>query len=140
MKAVILDSGPLVAWYCRKDQHHAWARRVFRDLAPGSLVCESVLTEVCHLVAMQGVSRSEVIKSLLHGRIEAVSLTNELTSIVRLLERYADAPMDFADAFVVRLAELNPLLPVCTVDGQFSFFRKNENEPISLIAPFTMPT
>jgi predicted nucleic acid-binding protein len=44
--------------------------------------------------------------------------------------------MDFADACVVRLAELNDTLTVCTVDGHFRFFRKNGREPIPLIAPF----
>jgi predicted nucleic acid-binding protein len=136
MKPVILDTGPLVAWFCPKDQYHAWARRMFSQLSPGSVLSEAVLTEVCHLVSREGVSRSEVIKSLMQGRVKAVCLNNELISVANLLDRYADAPMDFADACVVRLAELHPALDVCTVDAHFRFFRKNDRDPISLIAPF----
>lgn len=50
MKPVILDSGPLVAWFCPRDIHHDWAVGVFDQLSSGMLVCEAVLTEVRHLV------------------------------------------------------------------------------------------
>jgi predicted nucleic acid-binding protein len=136
MKPVILDTGPLVAWFCPRDEHHPWVRRVFTELAPGSIICEPVLTEVCHLVAKEGIARGHVIESLVRGRLKPVFLGNELASIAKLLHSYADAPMDFADACVVRLAELNDTLTVCTVDGHFRVFRKNGREPIPLIAPF----
>lgn len=136
MKPVILDTGPIVASFCRRDEHHLWARRVFAQVASGSLICEAVLTEACYLVAKEGVARAKVIEFLSHGRLTPVSLSNELPAIRKLLDRYADAPMDFADACVVRLAELNSGLQVCTVDSQFRFFRQNGDQQISLIAPF----
>jgi predicted nucleic acid-binding protein len=52
------------------------------------------------------------------------------------MERYKDAPMDFADACVVRIAELNPGASVATTDGHFRFFRKSSGEIITLLAPF----
>src|SRR5437899_1045478 len=116
MSRVILDTGPLVAWFCPRDEHHAWARRLFTQVPPGALVCEAVLTEVCHLVAKEGVPQARVIHSLMRGRVTAVPLSNELLLIGSLLTKYADAPMDFADACVVRLAEMNAQHEVCTVD------------------------
>ena len=136
MKPVILDTGPLVAWFCPRDGHHAWVRQTFRGFAPGSILCEPVLTEVCHLVAKEGISRRRVLESILRGRFQHAFLGHELESIAKLIHACADAPMDFADACVVRLAELNPGFTVCTTDGQFRFFRKNEREVISLLAPF----
>jgi len=136
MRKVILDAGPLVAWFCPRDEHFSWARRVFTQLAPGSLVCEAVLTEVCHLVLKEGVSQARVVESVASGRLIPVSLSSELPSIANLLKRYADSPMDFADACVLRLAELQPQAAVCTVDSQFRFFRKNASEAVSLVAPF----
>ena len=136
MKPAILDAGPLVAWFCPRDEHHAWARKVFPGFAPGSILCEAVLTEVCHLAAKEGISRGKVVGSIIRGRFRHVALGNELASIARLLNAYADAPMDFADACVVRLAELYPDATVCTCDGQFRFFRKNAQDSIPLLAPF----
>lgn len=139
MRRLILDTGPLVARLCPRDQHHAWACCVFDDLAQGSLVCEAVLVEACHLAAKDGVPRGKVIEFVERGRLHLVSLATELAAIRSLLDHYADAPMDFTDACIVRLAELNPNLAVCTVDRDFTFFRKHGTGIIPLAAPFTLP-
>ena len=136
MKPVILDTGPLVAWFCPRDEHHVWARRMFAELTPGSIVCEAVLTEVCHLVAKEGVTRGTVIESMVRGRLHHAFLGNELATIAKLLHSYADTPMDFADACVIRLAELHVDTTVCTTDGHFRFFRKDGHEAIPLLSPF----
>lgn len=44
--------------------------------------------------------------------------------------------MDFADACVVRMAELNSRAVVCTVDSHFRFVRKSSGESIALLDPF----
>ncbi len=136
MRRAILDTGPLVAWLCPRDQYHQWALRVFTGMSPGSLVCEAVLAEACHLVANEGIPRAKVIQFVRQLRLQPISLCAHLDAVELLLERYADAPMDFADGCVIRLAELNGNLSVCTVDSQFRFFRKNARDPLSLIAPF----
>lgn len=136
MKPVILDTGPLVAWFCPRDEHHLWARKVFPGFASGSVLCEAMLTEVCHLVAKEGVAPGRVMDSLNRGRFRHVALGNELGTITRLLHAYSDAPMDFADACVVRLAEMFPNTAVCTTDTQFRFFRVNERDTIPLLASF----
>lgn len=137
MKRVILDTGPLVACLCPRDEHHDWVRQAFREVAPGSIVCEAVLAEACHLAAKEAVSPARVIEFIQRLRLQPVSLVNELDAIASLLKHYADAPMDFADACVVRLAELHADTIVCTTDSHFKFFRKNEREIIPLLAPFS---
>lgn len=136
MKPVIFDTGPLVAWLCPRDEHHAWVRGAFTQIPPGGLVCEAVLAEVCYLVAKEGVARGKVIEFVQEGGLQAVSLEADLPAIRDLLDRYADTPMDFADACVVRLAELHDGAAVCTTDNHFRFFRKHGSEQISVIAPF----
>ncbi len=136
MKPVIFDTGPLVAWLCPRDKHHAWVRRVFTGIRPGGIVCESVLAEVCHLAAREGIPRGRVIEFILDGGFRVVSLDADLPLIRDLLNRYADTPMDFADACVTRLAELHDGSPVCTTDSDFLIFRKHGSEAIPVIAPF----
>jgi hypothetical protein len=43
MSESIMDSGPLVAWFAKRDSHHAWAAQVIEALPVGDLVCEAVL-------------------------------------------------------------------------------------------------
>ena len=136
MKPVIFDSGPLVAFFCPRDTHHAWALQIFAEIPPGGIICEAVLTEVCYLAAKAGVPRSKVLEFVEDGCLQAIHLGNDLPAIRELLDQYADTPMDFADACVVRLAELHANSTVCTTDGHFNFFRKHQIEKISLLAPF----
>ena len=35
MTPTVMDAGPLVAWFCPKDEHHAWAERAFDELSTG---------------------------------------------------------------------------------------------------------
>ena len=136
MKPVIFDTGPLVAWFCPRDEHHAWARQTFTQIPAGGVICEAVLAEVCHLVAKDGIARGKVLEFVERGGLTSVSLGGELPVLRELLDRYEDAPMDFADACVVRLAELHADTTVCTLDGHFRFYRKNGNEQIPLLSPF----
>jgi predicted nucleic acid-binding protein len=136
MRRVILDTGPLVACLCPRDEHHAWVRQTFQQIAPGSLVCEAVLAETCHRAAKEAIAPDRVIEFIRRLRLQPVSLANELAALTDLLARYADTPMDFADACVLRLAEIHPDTTVCTTDSHFNFFRKNARESIPLLAPF----
>jgi len=137
MRRVILDTGPLVAWLCPRDEHHAWVREAFREVVPGSIICEAVLTETCHLAAKEALARGRVLEFIQRLRLQVIPLGSELENIRHLLDRYADSPMDFADACVVRLAELFPGTTVCTTDSHFQFFRQHQRERIPLLAPFT---
>ncbi len=65
----ILDTGPLVAWLCPRDQHHAWEDRAFAQLPAGGMVCEAVLAEACHLAAQDGIPGSKVIEFVERGHI-----------------------------------------------------------------------
>jgi hypothetical protein len=78
----------------------------------------------------------ELLISFLTDGMRLVPLDQVLPTIGALLDNYADAPMNFADACVIRLAELNDALTVCTVDEHFRFFHKQGNKPGVLLAPF----
>ncbi len=131
-----MDSGPLVAWFSKRDSHHAWATRSFENLSSGVLVCEAVLAEVCHLVAKDGVPAAAVLKLVEENELVLLSLAGEMSAVRALMEQYKHAPLVFADACVVRMAETTPGTVVCTTDSHFQFFRKSSGEPIALLAPF----
>jgi predicted nucleic acid-binding protein len=136
MNHFIVDAGPLVAWFCTRDEHHAWAAKNFDTLPAGALVCEAVLAEACHLAAKDGIPPAKILRLVETNDLTLVPLAGQIPRICELLNRYADTPMDFADACVVRLAEIHPDATVCTTDSHFKFFRKHERKNIPLLAPF----
>ncbi|MBV8745805.1 MAG: PIN domain-containing protein [Xanthobacteraceae bacterium] len=51
MIAAIVDTGPLVAFFDRAEQHHRWVAERIEELDAPLLVCEPVLAETMYLLA-----------------------------------------------------------------------------------------
>lgn len=136
MKQAILDTGPLVAFFNPRDRYHAWALEQTRNLAVPLVTCEAVLTEAYHLLGRVPRARAAMRRWITHGRVTTpLRIDEQAEEVMGLLEQYADQPMDFADACVVRLAELLAL-PVFTLDVQdFSIYRMHHRRVIPLIVP-----
>lgn len=133
--AVLLDTGPLVAYFCPTDRHHAWAVSQFASFVAPVTTCEPVLAESCFLLARAGVSPTRILAKLAQGVIRiGLGVEREATAIAALMQRYADSPMSLADACMVRLAEMHPG-PVCTLDTDFRVYRRQGHHPLDLIIP-----
>ena len=51
MTAVVIDTGPLVAWLNRRDQHHRWSVQILDTVEVPLITCEPVLSEACFLLS-----------------------------------------------------------------------------------------
>ena len=136
MRQAILDTGPLVAFFNPRDEHHTWALDQTRTLASPLITCEAVLTEAYHLLGRVPRARTALRRWITLGRVTTpLHFDAHMAEIMQLLETYADRPMDFADACVVRLAE-TLAVPVFTLDVQdFHVYRIHRHQAIPLIAP-----
>src|SRR5262245_35837524 len=103
-KSVLIDTGPLVAALRRRDQHHEWARAHFDAATEPFLSCEAVISE-CFFLLGRAKEGKEALCGLLERRIVIISYSfdDEITETLRLLRRYSDTPMSFADACLVRM-------------------------------------
>lgn len=107
MKCVIADTGPLVAIHDRDDQDHAWAVREGSRLPPKMISCEAVLSEVHFLTRDIPEAKLRIESWLADGRLELpFHVGNQHTAVHDLMARYANVPMSFADACLVRMSEL----------------------------------
>jgi predicted nucleic acid-binding protein len=135
-KTVVVDSGAIVAALRRRDKHHAWARAHFEAETEPFVTCEAVISESFFL--LQGArGGKEALSGLLERAIVRMdfSLTDQLAETLRLLRRYDDTPMSFADACLVRMAEQIQGAVVFTTDSDFRTYRKNGRQIIPLIMP-----
>lgn len=129
----IADTGFLVAFANRHDDHHAWAVGVANQLDGPLLTCEPVLAESAfHL------QNADIVLAMVHERLVEVALdvTGELPHLRALATRYAGRQPDLADLCVVRLSELHPGRSVVTVDeADFRVYRRNKRDAIPLVVP-----
>jgi len=123
VKRLLADTGPLVAWFNRRDGHHARANAFFASYRGLLLSTWPVVTEVCHLVPPYVALR--FVRWVSGGGLRLVDVPDERKKDVAvLIERYADHPMDVADATLVWLAEESAIYDVATVDeSDFSVYR-----------------
>jgi len=125
-----------VALLDRSDAWHEWAVEVLKTLRPPLLTCEAVLAEAWHLLGESGPSRNALAGLHANGiLLVAFDFETEATAVWRLLNKYADVPMDFADACLVRIAELHAEPRVWTTDSDFRVYRRNGRQAIPLLFP-----
>jgi uncharacterized protein len=129
---VLVDAGFLVALLSRRDSHHPWAV----TQAPGLpwRTCEAVLSEAFHLLGRRG---APGLSALLHRRalIAAFDLDNDVESVLRLLQKYANVPMSLADACLVRMSETLPEPIILTTDSDFRIYRRHSRQVVPCVMP-----
>ncbi|MCP3956919.1 MAG: PIN domain-containing protein [bacterium] len=135
-RQVVLDTGPLVALLNHRDRYHSWARDRFADIEPPLTTCEAVVVESCHLLREQPGGERVVLDVIRRGAVEIdFALRDEIVPIQQLRTRYADVPMDLADACLVRMVELSSGSAVLTLDSDFSIYRMHGRRVIPTISP-----
>jgi predicted nucleic acid-binding protein len=129
----IADTGFLVAFANRNDQHHEWALGVAERVTTPLLTCEAVLAETAYHLQ----DAALVLAMLREGLIElAFNSRESLLQLEALARKYADRNPDLADLCLVRMSELHPHHTVVTVDrADFKVYRRNKRESIPLICP-----
>ena len=136
MPAAIVDTGPLVAFLDRAERHHGWTVEQVRALEAPLLVCEPVLAEAMYLLSDLPKAQQALFDLLTKGALRIAFQVAEHVDPLRALHRkYHDRPISLADACVVRMAELFERHHVFTLDSDFSVYRKNGREPLTLIYP-----
>lgn len=128
----IADTGVLVAFANRRDVYFPWAHARAENVHEPLLTCEAVLAETAfHLK-----NCAMVLRFMETGLVRlAFDLESNRLEITDLAQRYADRQPDFADLCLIRMSELNPKLPVITVDSGFRLYRRNRREVIPVVMP-----
>jgi predicted nucleic acid-binding protein len=129
----IADTGFLVGFANRNDQHHEWAVAVASSLTEPLVTCEPVLAEAAFHLRNPAI----VLEMIREGLVRVDFRCEEhQTRLQQLARRYADRHPDLADLCLIRLSELHPEHRVVTVDRQdFRVYRRNRRERIPTLFP-----
>ena len=132
---VLVDSGPLLALFNAADDWHAPVAAWLRTY-PGALLVSTwpVLTEVCALLARR-VHNQAALDFLLWVERGGVRLDvpgeTSLMQMRRIAQRFADLPLDLADASIAEAAERLGLRRVLSIDADFDVYRDARGRPLT---------
>lgn len=136
MKKWLLDTGPIVAYLDSRDEAHDQTALALDNFDGQLYTTSAVVTECMHYVASQLEGPELLLEFLIAGRVDIVESTSlvSLGEAVRLMRKYDDVPMDFADATLVSLAELLGVNHICTLDRRgFTVYRMVRNKQFVLV-------
>jgi hypothetical protein len=122
---VLVDTGAIIALLDETDRWHQACASTLGQLPLPLLTSEAVLTETFHLIKRIRKETDAIWDQIRLGTIRLAKIEHsEMSNLERLMDRYRDRPMDFADATLVYLAERETIEIVFTVDqADFATYR-----------------
>ena len=129
---VIVDASFLVALLSRRETNHEWADRQALRHPPPWKTCDAVFSEAFHLL-----DSADALPTLIRrGAVASVFNSGDATGpILALMEKYADVPMSFADACLVRMTEILSDPVVLTTDADFRIYRRHGRQVVPCVTP-----
>ena len=117
--AVLVETGPLVALFSRKDEAHDACLIALESFRDPLLTIWPVMTEAMSLLDFSAEAQDGLWEFLLAQTLLVLPLGMEdMPRMRELMHRYRDRPMDFADAALVRVAERERMTTIFTIDQQ----------------------
>ena len=126
MRSIVVDSGFLIGLFDETDPLHARCRGFLRDYRGRFLTTEAVLAEALALLSHDQQMRClDWLGDAAQAGLLAVDREPvDFRAVEKLARKYADQPMDFADATVVLLANRSGVREILTADRRdFAVYR-----------------
>jgi predicted nucleic acid-binding protein len=124
---VIVDTGPLVALFDKTEPAHDRCHAALKQIKASPVTTWPVLTEAFYLLGEWEKGQKKLWDFILSGGLRIDEIPYECYHRMReLMEKYADKPMDFADASLVVLSEQTRQKPsLRSIETIFPFTVRN---------------
>jgi predicted nucleic acid-binding protein len=131
----IIDTGPWVALIDRSESRHAQCVQWLKNFSGRLYSTEAVLTEVLYILNFSITAQCAALDFVLQSVVEIVpSSTDSLKKTKNLMKKYADLPMDFADATIVCLAAETDIQNIVTFDRKdFAIYKLPKKKSLTIM-------
>jgi predicted nucleic acid-binding protein len=131
----ILDTGPWVALIDRSESRHTECIQWLKNFSGTLYSTEAVLTEVLYILNFSIIAQCAALDFVLDSVVEIVpSSAGSLKKTKNLMKKYADLPMDFADATIVCLAAEAGMQNIVTFDRKdFAIYKLPRKKSFTII-------
>ena len=132
---ILVDAGPLVALLDADDQHHGECVAALESLKGPLGTVWPPFTEAMYLLADLPAAQEALWEMVERGAIHLLLLDSaDVPRMRELMRKYANRPMDLADAALVRVAEREGLRRIFTVDRRdFAVYRMHGGSRFTII-------
>ena len=128
---ILIDSGPFIALFDADDAYHRRIRDFLKGQQYRLISTLAVFTEVSYFLSVNINAQRDFYEWVIRrGVIISDINQNDMPRIAELTEKYADLPMDFADATLVVAAEKTGIREIISLDKDFDVYRLPGREQI----------
>ena len=122
---ILIDAGPMVALIDADDQHHAACVAALKKIRQPLGTVWPALTEAMYLLADLPKGQDALWEAIVRGAIQLLPVgLPDVPRIRELMSKYANRPMDLADATLVAVAERERIRQFFTIDRKdFAVYR-----------------
>jgi predicted nucleic acid-binding protein len=134
-KGVLLDTGPLTALLCQRDQYHTICTAAAKELGGPFFTCWPVITETAYLLRQHGEQIDKLFELIRSTKIRLLHLdVADINGLSQILTQFSDQEFDLADVALMHVANREAIETVFTIDRRhFSVYRLPRGNPLSLI-------
>ncbi|MDZ7717814.1 MAG: PIN domain-containing protein [Balneolaceae bacterium] len=137
--SIFIDTGPLYAFFDRRDQYNRWTGEQFANITEPLITCEAVIAETVFLMLGSGISPDNLFEFTQRDHLQILPVLSKVKGLERVREiisKYSNLPASVADASLLYLAESERESKIFTLDHHFTIYRTKKDKPVSLISPF----
>ncbi len=114
---ILVDTGPFVALFDPKDAQHDLCKTIRKTIRTPLFTTIPVLTEAFHMLSPESYGSDRLRDFILQGGVSVWFFNSAaIERSFELMEKYADHPMDLADASLVVAAEQLGMRKIFTID------------------------
>jgi predicted nucleic acid-binding protein len=124
LNTILIDAGPLIALFDKDDKYHKKVKEFIAKKQYKFISTTAVLTEVSHMLDFNLNAQIGFFEWVLNrGLVLHEIQQQDIPRIIELTKKYADRPMDFADASLVITAEKTGIHQIISIDADFDIYR-----------------
>jgi len=131
LSQILIDAGPIIALFDSSERHHEPVKAFLRERRYRFISTLAVFTEVSHMLDFSSKAQHDFYEWVMYkGVIVSDVNQNDMYRISELTSKYADLPMDFADATLVVTSEKTGIQEIVSLDKDFDIYRLPGKERI----------
>ena len=132
MKNTIIDTGPIVALFNRRDKYHQKVLDFVKEYEGVFITTWAVITEATHLLRGSVQAQINLMEWIQRGGLDIFEIEkNDIKKAIELTKKYSDIPMDFADCSLIILAEKKNLTEILSIDNDYDIYRTIKKEALN---------
>ena len=134
MKNILIDAGPLIALFDKRDSYHTSIISFIPQIKDRLITTWPVIAEVCHMLSFSVPCQLDFLTWCDRGglKIEDIAET-DIKRIIALTKKYNNVPMDLADATLMILAERLEVSEIISIDSDYYVYRTMKKEMVKNI-------